>query len=51
MSPIPPINKLVVYVTEAGKTPFEDWFNDLDTAAALKEERRLRGSRRAIWVM
>jgi len=31
-----PINKLVVYVTEAGKTPFEDWFNDLDTAAALK---------------
>ena len=30
------MNKLVVYVTEAGKTPFEDWFNDLDTTAALK---------------
>ena len=30
------MNKLVVYVTEAGKTPFEDWFNGLDTAAALK---------------
>jgi len=30
------MNKLVVYVTEAGKIPFEDWFNGLDTAAALK---------------
>ena len=30
------MNKLVVYVTEAGKTPFEDWFNGLDTAAALR---------------
>jgi len=30
------MNKLVVYVTEAGKTPFDDWFNGLDTAAALK---------------
>lgn len=28
--------KLVVYVTDAGKTPFDDWFNSLDTAAALK---------------
>lgn len=27
---------LVVYVTEEGKTPFDDWFNKLDTAAALK---------------
>ncbi|MDF2370309.1 MAG: type II toxin-antitoxin system RelE/ParE family toxin [Rhizobiaceae bacterium] len=25
-----------VYVTEVGKTPFGDWFNRLDTAAALK---------------
>lgn len=27
---------LVVYVTEEGKTPFDDWFHKLDTAAALK---------------
>lgn len=27
---------LVVYVTEEGKAPFDDWFNKLDTAAALK---------------
>lgn len=28
--------ELVVYETEEGKSPFEDWFNNLDTAAALK---------------
>ena len=27
---------LVVYVTEEGKAPFDDWFTKLDTAAALK---------------
>ncbi|MYB75752.1 MAG: hypothetical protein F4X83_01355 [Chloroflexi bacterium] len=27
---------LVVYITEEGKAPFEDWFNKLDVAAALK---------------
>nr|WP_238928943.1 type II toxin-antitoxin system RelE/ParE family toxin [Alexandriicola marinus] len=27
---------MVVYETEEGKSPFEDWFNNLDTAAALK---------------
>ena len=27
---------LVVYVTEEGKAPFDDWFHKLDTAAALK---------------
>lgn len=28
--------KLVVYVPEEGKSPFESWFDKLDTAAALK---------------
>lgn len=28
--------KLVVYVTKEGKSPFEHWFDKLDTAAALK---------------
>ena len=28
--------ELVVYVTEEGKAPFDDWFNKLNTAAALK---------------
>ena len=28
--------ELVLYVTEEGKAPFEDWFNKLDTTAALK---------------
>lgn len=28
--------ELVVYVAEEGKAPFDDWFNKLDTAAALK---------------
>ena len=28
--------ELVVYVTEEGKAPFDDWFDKLDTAAALK---------------
>jgi len=28
--------ELVVYVTEEGKAPFDEWFNKLDTAAALK---------------
>ena len=28
--------ELVTYVTEDGKAPFDDWFNKLDTAAALK---------------
>ena len=27
---------LIVYVTEEGKAPFDDWFNKLDTTAALK---------------
>lgn len=30
------MNKLVVYVTDEGKAPFDDWFNKLDTPAALK---------------
>lgn len=28
--------ELVAYVTEEGKSPFADWFDDLDVAAALK---------------
>ena len=28
--------ELVSYETEDGKCPFEEWFNDLDTTAALK---------------
>lgn len=28
--------ELVVYVTEEGKTPFDEWFHKLDTVAALK---------------
>ena len=28
--------ELVVYVTEEGKAPFDDWFDKLDTVAALK---------------
>ncbi len=28
--------ELVIYVTEEGKAPFEDWFNKLETVAALK---------------
>lgn len=28
--------ELVIYVTHDGKAPFADWFDDLDTAAALK---------------
>jgi len=28
--------ELAIYVTEAGKAPFADWFDRLDTAAALK---------------
>ena len=28
--------ELVVYVTEEGKAPFDDWFDKLDTIAALK---------------
>ena len=31
-----PMNKLVIYVTEEGKAPFDDWFDNLDTTAALK---------------
>ena len=30
------MNKLVVYVSEEGKTLFDDWFDNLDTMAALK---------------
>lgn len=30
------MKKLVVYITEKGKAPFDDWFDKLDTAAALK---------------
>ena len=28
--------KVIVYETEDGRAPFEDWFNALDTQAALK---------------
>ncbi len=28
--------ELVVYVTEEGKAPFDQWFENLDTIAALK---------------
>ena len=28
--------ELVVYVSDEGKAPFDDWFNKLDTVAALK---------------
>ena len=28
--------ELVVYVTEEGKAPFDQWFDKLDTVAALK---------------
>ena len=28
--------EFVVYVTEEGKVPFDEWFDRLDTAAALK---------------
>jgi len=28
--------ELVVYVTEEGKAPFDEWFDSLDAAAALK---------------
>lgn len=28
--------ELVIYVTDDGKAPFGDWFDDLDVAAALK---------------
>ena len=28
--------ELVVYVTEDGKAPFDEWFDKIDTAAALK---------------
>ncbi len=27
---------LVVYITDEGRAPFDDWFNKLDTTAALK---------------
>jgi len=27
---------LLVYITEEGRAPFDDWFNKLDTTAALK---------------
>jgi putative addiction module killer protein len=30
------MKELVLYVAEDGKTPFADWFDSLDTAAALK---------------
>ncbi len=30
------MTELVIYITEAGKAPFADWFDRLDTAAALK---------------
>ncbi len=30
------MNELVIYVTEDGKAPFADWFDKLDTVAALK---------------
>ena len=28
--------ELIIYITEEGKAPFDDWFYKLDTAAALK---------------
>ena len=36
MAPYILLVELVVYVTEEGKAPFDDWFTKLDTAAALK---------------
>ena len=30
------MSELVLYVAEDGKAPFADWFDGLDTAAALK---------------
>lgn len=36
MSPNNPMYELVVYVTEDGKAPFDDWFDGLNTPAALK---------------
>lgn len=36
MSPNSQAYELVLYVTEDGTAPFEDWFDSLDTAAALK---------------
>lgn len=36
MSPIRLMIKLVVYATEEGKAPFDNWFKNLETAAALK---------------
>jgi putative addiction module killer protein len=36
VSPLYLVNKLVAYVTEEGKAPFDDWFDSLDTTAALK---------------
>lgn len=36
MSPKAQAYELVLYVTEDGNAPFEDWFDGLDTAAALK---------------
>lgn len=30
------MTEIVLYVTEHGKAPFSDWFDALDTAAALK---------------
>jgi hypothetical protein len=30
------MSDLVLYVTEDGQAPFADWFDSLDTAAALK---------------
>ena len=36
MSPKLLMIELVVYVTEEGKAPFDDWFDKLDTVAALK---------------
>jgi putative addiction module killer protein len=35
-SPVFLVNELVIYVTDADKVPFADWFDWLDTTAALK---------------
>lgn len=36
MLPFPLIIELVIYVIEAGRAAFADWFDRLDTAASLK---------------
>ena len=41
--------ELVIYVTEEGRSPFADWFDDLDVAAALKVRTALARIETGIW--